>query len=105
MKVATTLTRRGIAAALRRSVRVPRDEADQLVADILKHICQALSRGQNVKITGFGTFRLHRKPARPGRNPKTGEEVIIPPRRALTFSACDEVRRLVQEAARGPRAT
>ena len=58
-----------------------------MVESILTHMCQALSSGENVKISGFGTFLLRDKAERIGRNPKTGVEVPITPRRVLTFRA------------------
>jgi len=58
-----------------------------MVESILGHMCEALSRGENVKISGFGTFLLRDKGERVGRNPKTGVEVPITPRRVMTFRA------------------
>lgn len=58
-----------------------------MVENILQHMCQALSNGENVKISGFGTFLLRDKGERVGRNPKTGVEVPITPRRVMTFRA------------------
>ena len=65
-------------------------------ADIVEHVlgkmCQALSEGKNVKISGFGSFVLRDKTERVGRNPKTGVEVPIAPRRVLTFRASQTMR-------------
>lgn len=58
-----------------------------MVEAILAHMCNALAEGENVKISGFGTFLLRDKAERVGRNPKTGVEVPITPRRVLTFRA------------------
>lgn len=58
-----------------------------MVEAILQHMCTALSDGENVKISGFGTFLLRDKGERIGRNPKTGVEVPITPRRVMTFRA------------------
>jgi len=58
-----------------------------MVESILGHMCEALSKGENVKISGFGTFLLRDKGERVGRNPKTGVEVPITPRRVMTFRA------------------
>ncbi len=58
-----------------------------MVESILQHMCAALAEGENVKISGFGTFLLRDKGERVGRNPKTGIEVPITPRRVLTFRA------------------
>jgi integration host factor subunit alpha len=62
-----------------------RAESLAMVEAILGHVCEALARGENVKISGFGTFLLRDKKQRIGRNPKTGVEVPITPRRVLTF--------------------
>ncbi len=58
-----------------------------MVESILDHMASALEQGENVKISGFGTFLLRDKAQRIGRNPKTGVEVPITPRRVLTFRA------------------
>ena len=63
-----------------------------MVEDILTHMCESLSKGDNVKISGFGTFVLRDKGERVGRNPKTGIEVPIAPRRVLTFRASQMMR-------------
>ena len=101
MRPAIALTQRGDAAAIRRSVRIQRPEAGQLVAGILKHICRALSQGEDVKIVRLGTFHVPQKPTRLGRNVRTGEEVIILARRVLTFGACDAIRRRVAKGLEG----
>ncbi|WP_255406021.1 integration host factor subunit alpha [Novosphingobium sp. CF614] len=64
-----------------------RTESLAMVEAILQHMCAALANGENVKISGFGTFLLRDKGERIGRNPKTGVEVPITPRRVLTFRA------------------
>jgi integration host factor subunit alpha len=58
-----------------------------MVESIIDHMTNALEKGENVKISGFGTFLLRDKGQRIGRNPKTGVEVPITPRRVLTFRA------------------
>ncbi|EPX81319.1 Integration host factor alpha subunit [Litoreibacter arenae DSM 19593] len=62
-----------------------RNESSDLVESVLQHMSDALVAGQQVKISSFGTFSVREKSARIGRNPKTGEEVPIHPRRVLTF--------------------
>lgn len=81
----TTLTRSDLAESLNRKVGLSRSESSQLVTSILGHMSSALLSGDNVKISGFGSFLLRDKGERMGRNPKTGIEVVIPPRRVLTF--------------------
>lgn len=81
----STLTRVEIAEAVLREVGLSRTESADLVEATLNEIGAALICGEDVKISSFGTFSLRDKTARVGRNPKTGEEVQIAPRRVLTF--------------------
>jgi integration host factor subunit alpha len=90
-----TLTRADIAAAIRDELGVPNAKSFEMVEAILGLMCSALSRGENVKISGFGTFLQRDKPERVGRNPKTGEEHAIAPRRVLTFRASAHLRNRV----------
>ena len=87
MRSMDTLTRAEIADALNRKLGLSRAESLGLVEAILDKMSDALERGENVKISGFGTFLLRDKTERIGRNPKTGVEVPITPRRVLTFRA------------------
>lgn len=80
-----TLTRMDLGEAVFREVGLSRNESAQLVESVLQHVSDALVEGEQVKISGFGTFSLRDKSARMGRNPKTGDEVPISPRRVLTF--------------------
>ena len=80
-----TLTRMDLSEAVFREVGLSRNESAQLVESVLLHISDALVRGEQVKISSFGTFSVRDKGSRVGRNPKTGEEVPIDPRRVLTF--------------------
>ena len=82
-----TLTRAEIAEAINRRLGLSRSESLAMVESILSHLSDALARGENVKISGFGTFLLRDKAQRIGRNPKTGVEVPITPRRVMTFRA------------------
>ena len=81
----TTLTRMDLSEAVFREVGLSRNESAQLVEAVLEYISDALVQGEQVKISSFGTFSVRDKTARVGRNPKTGEEVPINPRRGLTF--------------------
>jgi len=85
MRSVDTLTRAAIADAMHKKLGLSRAESLDMVESILRHVCEALSKGENVKISGFGTFLLRDKGERIGRNPKTGVEVPITPRRVLTF--------------------
>ena len=80
-----TLTRMDLADAVHQEVGLSRNDSAALVEAVLRHISDALVRGETVKISSFGTFSVRDKAARLGRNPKTGQEVPIHPRRVLTF--------------------
>ena len=80
-----TLTRLDLSEAVFREVGLSRNDSAQLVESVLTHMSDALVKGEQVKISSFGTFSVRDKAARVGRNPKTGEEVPISPRRVLTF--------------------
>ena len=87
MRSVGTLTRADLAATINRKMGFSRAESPDMVEGILAHMCDALSDGENVKISGFGSFVLRDKKERVGRNPKTGVEVPITSRRVLTFRA------------------
>jgi integration host factor subunit alpha len=87
-----TLTRADLADTLNRQIGLSRAESATMVESILDMMCDALHRGENVKISSFGTFVLRDKTERVGRNPKTGVEVPIAPRRVLTFRASQSMR-------------
>jgi integration host factor subunit alpha len=92
MTAAGTLTRADLSEALHRQIGLSRTDSARVVEQILDEVCEALARGENVKISGFGTFVLRDKGERVGRNPKTGVEVPIAPRRVLTFRASQMMR-------------
>ena len=87
-----TLTRADLADVVHRKLGLSRAESAGVVERVLHHMCHALSDGNNVKISGFGTFILRDKGERVGRNPKTGVEVPIAPRRVMTFRASQIMR-------------
>ncbi len=95
---AGTLTRADLADVVHNEIGLSRAESAGAVERILHHMCAALSEGQNVKISGFGSFILRDKGERIGRNPKTGVEVPIAPRRVLTFRASQIMRERVSRA-------
>ena len=80
-----TLTRMDLSEAVFREVGLSRNESAELVESVLRHMSDALAAGETVKISSFGTFSVRDKGPRVGRNPKTGEEVPIQPRRVLSF--------------------
>jgi integration host factor subunit alpha len=94
-----TLTRADLAESLHKNVGLSKAESSKLVESILDHMSNALAKGENVKISGFGSFLLRDKGARVGRNPKTGVEVPIAPRRVLTFRASQMMRANVAQEA------
>ena len=82
-----TLARANLAEAVYRKVGLSRTESAELVEAVLEEICEAIVRGETVKLSSFATFHVRDKNERVGRNPKTGEEVPILPRRVMTFKA------------------
>jgi integration host factor subunit alpha len=82
---AGTLTRADLADIVHREIGLSRAESAGIVEGVLAHMCGALANGENVKISGFGSFILRDKGERVGRNPKTGVEVPILPRRVMVF--------------------
>ena len=80
-----TVTRADLCEAVYQKVGLSRAESASFVERVLHHMCHALSEGENVKISGFGSFILRDKGQRIGRNPKTGKEVPISPRRVMVF--------------------
>ena len=89
---AGTLTRADLSDIVHNRLGVSRAESASMVERVLHHMCHALSDGKNVKVSGFGTFILRDKGQRIGRNPKTGIEVPIAPRRVMTFRASQIMR-------------
>ncbi|WP_459251528.1 integration host factor subunit alpha [Novosphingobium sp. SCN 63-17] len=87
MRSMSTLTRADLAEAINRKLGLSRADSLNMVESILDLVSDSLAEGENVKISGFGTFLLRDKSERVGRNPKTGVEVPITPRRVLTFRA------------------
>jgi integration host factor subunit alpha len=92
MRSVGTLTRADLAEAINRKMGFSRAESLDLVEAILAHMCHSMAEGHNVKISGFGTFVLRDKRERVGRNPKTGVEVPITPRRVMTFRASQKLK-------------
>ena len=82
-----TVTRADLTEAVYQEVGLSRNESAQLVEAVLEEIAATLARGEAVKVSSFGTFSVRDKAQRIGRNPKTGAEVPILPRRVLVFRA------------------
>ena len=97
MRSVGTLTRADLAETINHKMGFSRAESLDLVEAILAKMCEAMANGENVKISGFGSFVLRDKKERVGRNPKTGVEVPITPRRVMTFRASQKLKdRIVQ---------
>lgn len=92
-----TLTRADLAERLNEEIGLSRAESARIVESILDKMSEALADGENVKISGFGSFLLRDKAERVGRNPKTGVVVPISSRRVLTFRASQSLRERVAE--------
>lgn len=92
-----TVTRAQLSEAVYQEVGLSRNESADLVESILDEISDALARGEMVKISSFGSFQVRSKGERVGRNPKTGEEVPILPRRVLVFRASHVLKGRINE--------
>ena len=92
-----TLTKAELADILVDKVsNVTKNDAKEIVELFFEEIRSTLARGEEIKISGFGNFQLRDKPQRPGRNPKTGEEVPITARRVVTFHASQKLKGMVE---------
>ena len=89
-----TITRADLAEAVYEQVGLSRNESSDLVEVLLEEVCTALVNGDNVKISSFGSFSVRKKGQRIGRNPKTGVEVSILPRKVLVFRASNILKHL-----------
>jgi integration host factor subunit alpha len=97
-----TITRAHIAEMIYTQVGLSRNESADLLEDVLDRIASRLEQGETVKISGFGTFSVRQKGRRIGRNPKTGEEVPILPRRVLVFRPSHVLKAHVNGTTPGP---
>src|SRR6185312_8273964 len=93
-----TITRADLSESVFQEVGLSRNESADLVEVILGEIADALARGETVKISSFGSFSVRDKGQRVGRNPKTGQEVPILPRRVLVFRASNVLKSLINGA-------
>jgi len=92
-----TLTRQHLAEAVYAQVGLSRNESADLVDRVLEEVSARLVRGETVKLSSFGTFAVRSKGGRVGRNPKTGQEVPINPRRVLVFRASHVLKALIND--------
>ncbi|MBC8793561.1 MAG: integration host factor subunit alpha [Tagaea sp. CACIAM 22H2] len=94
----TTVTRADLAEAVYQEVGLSRNDSATLVETVLGEIVGALTRGETVKISSFGSFSVRQKGRRIGRNPKTGDEVPILPRKVLVFRASHVLKNKINRA-------
>ena len=92
-----TLTRADLAEAVFQKVGLPRNESAEIVELVLREIVASLERGQTVKLSSFGSFGIRDKCQLIGRNPKTGQEVPITPRRVLVFRASNIMKQRIND--------
>ena len=93
-----TVTRAQLSEAVYQEVGLSRNESAELVEEVLNEISNTLVRGEQVKISSFGSFSVRQKRERTGRNPKTGEEVPIKPRRVLVFRASNVLKQKINSS-------
>ena len=92
-----TVTRAQLSEAVYQEVGLSRNESAELVESVIAEISSALARGEMVKISSFGSFAVRQKGQRVGRNPKTGQEVPISPRRVLVFRASHSLKHQIND--------
>jgi integration host factor subunit alpha len=93
----STITRAHLSEAVYQEVGLSRNESAELVESVLQEMAGTLAAGETVKISSFGSFSVRQKGQRVGRNPKTGEEVPIQPRRVLVFRASNVLKSRINE--------
>jgi integration host factor subunit alpha len=91
-----TLTKKDMTERLLETLDINRRDAKDLVEQFFEEIKATLIQGESVKLSGFGNFELRDKSERPGRNPKTGEEIPITARRVVTFKSGQKLRAMVE---------
>jgi integration host factor subunit alpha len=93
----TTLTKADLAKYLDEQIGLTNREAKEIIEMFFDYIGDALVKGKQVKLSGFGNFTLHDKKERPGRNPRTGEEVPVSARRVVTFHCGQKLKARVEK--------
>ena len=101
----TTLTKAELSDLLFEKVGLNKREAKDMVEAFFEEIRKQLETGDGVKLSGFGNFQLRDKPQRPGRNPKTGEEIPITARRVVTFHPSQKLKSMVDKTYHGTTPT
>lgn len=98
-----TITRADLSEAVYQKVGLSRTESADLVERVLREITECLERGETVKLSSFGSFSVRQKNERVGRNPKTGQEVPIAPRRVLVFKPSNVLKERINDRLVGRR--
>jgi len=93
-----TVTRADLTEAVIREVGLPRNESAEMVEIVIQEVAACLERGEQVKISSFGSFNVREKRERVGRNPKTGETVPISPRRVIAFKPSNIMKERINAA-------
>jgi len=91
------MTKIDIIKNINEKLGIPKKESAAIVESVFEIMKENLARGETIKISGFGNFTVREKKARRGRNPQTGEEIEISPRRVLTFKASQILRKTLNE--------
>jgi len=92
------MTKADLVDAIFEKIGLSKKEAQELIEILFDTIKQAFLEGESVKISGFGTFNVRKKMARRGRNPKTGEDLEITPRKTLTFRASNQLKSVIEKS-------
>lgn len=90
-----TITRADVAETIYEEIGLSRKDSNDILDMILDEVVQELSKGNDVKLSSFGTFSLRDKKARSGRNPKTGVEAVISSRRVISFKPSQTMRKII----------
>ena len=96
--MAKTITKKDVANYLNSVLGLTKLESKQLVELFVDEIKSSLNKGEEVKLSGFGNFIIHHKKERPGRNPKTGEDVVISARSVVSFKAGPKLKRKIERS-------
>jgi integration host factor alpha subunit len=91
------MTKADLVDAIFEKVGLPKKEAQDIVEILFDTIKQTFTEGESVKISGFGTFNIRKKTSRRGRNPKTGEDLEITPRRVITFRVSNQLKEEIEK--------
>ena len=93
----TTLTKAHLADLLFDDIGLSKREANDMIDAVFQLMLERLVQGEDVKLSNFGNFQVRTKNARPGRNPRTGEAVPVPPRRVPVFKVSKELKDMVAQ--------